>query len=188
MAARSILIVFICALTSIAIPRAGRSDDSKPAPAKKVIVAGIYCDRKDNKADTLTFMADGEDEPQQYSLEGADKKTLDAMKNIFPECRMRIAYKQDGDVRKIIGVEKIIGRPTGVFIGEVMFVRDNFWVAVKPKNGPPDAFALGSDPNKGGPIVETLKSLQKGDVVAIRFTTDFERRRIADLQKKGEKK
>jgi hypothetical protein len=100
---------------------------------------------------------------------------------------MRIAYRQDGDVRRIVGVEKLMGRPTGVFVGEVMFVRGNFWVAVKPKNGLPDAFALGSDPAKGGRIAETLKSLQKGDVVAIKYTTDFERHRIADLQKKGGK-
>ena len=128
---------------------------------------GIYVDRKDNKGDfnkgdLLTLLADGEEEPRNYTLEGADKKTLKAMKSIFPASRMRIAYKQDGDVRHIVGVEKLVGRPTGVFVGEVMFVKGNFWVAVKPKNGPPDAFALGSDPSKGGRIVETLKSLQKG--------------------------
>ena len=164
-----------------------RSDDSKPAPSKKVIATGIYVDRKDNKGDLLTFMADGEEEPRNYTLEGANNKTLKAMKNIFPASRMKIAYKEDGDVRHVVGVEKIVGKPTGVFVGEVMFVKGNFWVAVKPKHGPPDAFALGSDPRKGGRIVETLKSLKKGDVVAIRYTTDFERHRIADIQKKREK-
>jgi hypothetical protein len=187
MSVRLFLVALIGAFTLIVAPGAARSGDSKPAPSKKVIVAGIYVDRKDNKGDSLTFMADGEEEPQKYTLEGADQRTLQSMKSIFPASRMKIAYKQDGDVRHIVAVEKIVGRPTGIFIGEVMFVQGDFWVAVKPKNGPPDAFALGSDPRKGGRIAETLKSLKKGDVVAIRYTTDFERHRIADLQKKGEK-
>jgi hypothetical protein len=184
---RLFLVAFTCAFTLILAPGTARSDDSKPAPSKKIVVAGIYVDRKDNKGDLLTFMADGEEEPRTYTLEGADKKTLKAMKSIFPASRMKIAYRQDGDVRRIVGVEKIMVRPMGLFVGEVMFVRGNFWVAVKPNSGPPDAFALGVDPSKGGRIVETLKSLKKGDVVAIKYTTDFERHRIADLQKKGQK-
>jgi hypothetical protein len=187
MTARLFLVALIGAFALVAIPGNARSDDSKPAPAKKVIVSGIYCDRKDNKGDILTFMADGEDEPGEYTLEGADNRTLELMKMIFPNCRMRIAYKQDGDVRHIVGVEKLVGKPTGVFIGEIMFVKNNFWLAVKPRNGPPDAFALGSDPNKGGPMVELLKTLQKGDIVAIKYTTDFERHRIVEMQKKEQK-
>ena len=187
MSVRLLLVAFVSALTLIVVPGTARSDDSKPVPSKKLVVAGIYVDRKDNKGDLLTFMADGEDQAQNYSLEGADKKTLKAMQNIFPASRMKIGYKQDGDVRHIVSAEKLVGKPTGVFVGEVMFVKGNFWVAVKPKNGQPDAFALNSDPSKGGRIVETLKSLQKGDMVAIKYITDFERHRIVDLQKKGKK-
>ena len=187
MASRLFLVAVICVLTSFSVPDTARADGSKPAPAKRVIVSGIYCDRKDNRGNILTFMADGEDEPQKYTLEGADARTMEVMKSIFPICRVRIAYKEDGDVRHIVGIEKIATRPTGVFIGEVMFVENNFWLAVKPKNGPPDAFALGFDSNKGGPLVDLLKSLQKGDLVAIKYTTDFERHRIAEMQKKEKK-
>ena len=187
MSVRLFLVAFLCAFTLIVAPGTARSDDAKPALSKKVVVAGIYVDRKDNKGDLLTFMADGEEQPQNYTLAGADKKTLKAMQGIFPASRMKIAYKQEGDVRHIVSAEKIVGKPTGVFVGEVMFVKANFWVAVKPKNGQPDAFALNSDPSKGGRIVETLKSLQKGEIVAIKYITDFERHRIVDIQKKGKK-
>jgi hypothetical protein len=187
MLSRLSILALVCAFTSISAPGTARADDSKPAPPKKTVVSGIYCDRKDNKGNVLTFMADGEDEPREYTLEGADKKTLDGMGKIFSNCRMKIAYTQDGEVRHIVAVEKSVTKPTGVFVGEVMFVQNNFWLAVKPKNGPPDAFALNQDPAKGGPIVELLKSLQKGDVVAIKYATDFERHRILDMQKKDKK-
>jgi hypothetical protein len=186
MPVRFFLVAMICGLTLIALPAASRCDDSKTQATKRVVIAGIYCDRKDNKGDILTFMADGDDEPQNYTLEGADKRTLEIMKAIFPMSRMRIAYKQDGDVRRIVGVEKIVSKSTGVFIGEVMFVKNNFWLAVKPRNGPPDAFALAFPAEKGGPIVDLMKSLKKGDVVAVKYNTDFERHRIVEMQKKGD--
>ena len=184
MSARLFAIAVLFAFAAIAVPGKARAADSKAPSAKPVIVSGIYVDRKDNKGDLLTFLTDGEDEIKTYTLEGADKSTFAAMQKIFPNCRVKIAYKQDGDARHIVGIEKLATKPTGIFIGEVMFVQNNFWIAVKPKNGPPDAFALGSDPRKGGPIVELLKTLQKGDIVAIRYTTDFERHRIAQLEKK----
>jgi hypothetical protein len=164
-------------------PGTARSEETKSS-SKPVVVSGIYCDRKDNKGDLLTFMPDGEDEPKPYSLEGADKSMLTAMQKIFPNCRVRIAYKQDGDVRHIVGIEKIATRQTGIFIGQVMFVQNNFWLAVKPTSGTPDAFALGIDPKKGGSVVDLLKSLKKGDVVAIKYVTDIERHRIVQMEKK----
>src|ERR1700678_1943270 len=147
---------------SMAAAGTARAGDSKAPADKPVIVSGIYCDRKDNKGDIITFLIDGEEEIKKYTLAGADKSTLDAMTRIFPNCRMKLAYKQDGDARRIVGVQKIVGQATGIFTGEVMFVQYNFWVAVKPTNGPPDAFALGSDPRKGGPVVDLLKTLKKG--------------------------
>ena len=60
-----------------------------------------------------------------------------------------------------------------------------FWVEVKPANGPPEGFASGI-PNKSKEIVETLKILQKGDTVTIRYYTDFERHRIQVIQKSEE--
>ena len=184
MPTRLFVVAVLCVFASLAVPETARSADSKAPAAKKMIVSGIYFDRKDNKGDAITFLTDGEDEVKPYTLEGADKKTLDAMTKIFPNCRIRIAYVQDGDVRHIVAVEKLATPRTGVFVGEVMFVVNDFWIAVKPKTGPPDAFALGQDPRKGGPIVDLLKSLKKGDVVAVKYNTDFERHRIVELQKK----
>ena len=185
MSARSLIIAVVCTFACIAVPGTAGADSTKSPAPKKVIVSGIYVDRKDNKGDTITFLTDGEEDIKTYTLEGADKSTMEAMKKIFPNCRIRIAYKQDGDVRRILAVEKIATRASGIFIGEVMFVQNNFWLAVKPKNGPPDAFALNFDSNKGGPMVELLKSLKKGDIVAIKYATDFERHRILEIQKKG---
>jgi hypothetical protein len=184
MSGRLLVVAVLCAFAAIAVPGTARSADSKAPAPKRVVVSGIYVDRKDNKGDILTFLTDGEEEIKTYTLEGADKSVFAAMQKIFPNCRIRIAYKEDGDVRHIVAVEKIATRPTGIFVGEVIFVKNNFWIAVKPKNGPPDAFALGFDSNKGGPLVELLKSLQKGDIIAVKYNTDFERHRIVQLEKK----
>jgi hypothetical protein len=66
----------------------------------------------------------------------------------------------------------------GTVTGEVQFSND-FWVAVKPKNGPLDGYAISWPP---GSMVAGLKALKKGDVVTIRFHTDVERHRIETLQ------
>ena len=67
---------------------------------------------------------------------------------------------------------------TGMVTGEVQFSND-FWVAVKPKKGPLDGYAINWPP---GDMVARLKALKKGDMVTIRFLTDVERHRIDAMQ------
>jgi hypothetical protein len=60
-------------------------------------------------------------------------------------------------------------------------VWNDFWVEVKPRNGPPDAYAPGSN-YKDKEFMAKLRGLKKGDSVTITFTTDSERHRILRLR------
>ncbi|MGA2035308.1 MAG: hypothetical protein ABSG68_23925 [Thermoguttaceae bacterium] len=64
----------------------------------------IYVDRKDNKGDLLTFMADGEEESQNYTLEGADKRTLKKGDVVA------IQYTTDFERHRIAGLQKKVGK------------------------------------------------------------------------------
>jgi hypothetical protein len=66
----------------------------------------------------------------------------------------------------------------GTVTGEVKFSND-FWVAVKPKDGPLDGYAISWPP---GDMVARLKALKKGDRVTITFHTDVERHRIETMK------
>lgn len=66
--------------------------------------------------------------------------------------------------------------------GVVVKVYNEFWVEVKPKKGPSDAYAPGANYNNKA-FMEKLKGLKPGDSVTIKFYTDFERHRILTLQK-----
>jgi hypothetical protein len=75
------------------------------------------------------------------------------------------------------------GKQSGVVIGTVIKVYDNFWVSVKPTNGDMiEGFALGG--NSAAVSKDVLKSLNPGDVVGIRYITDLERHRIQQIQVK----
>ena len=78
----------------------------------------------------------------------------------------------------------MIGKPQGVVIGEVLKVYNNFWVAVKPKNGNIDGYALQWPPEKYKQSHDLIKTLKPGDIVAIRYTTDSERHRILQMEVK----
>ena len=75
-------------------------------------------------------------------------------------------------------MQRAKGPLKGTVTGEVRFSND-FWVAVKPKNGPLDGYAISWPPRS---MVARLKALKKGDRVTIRFHTDVERHRIDALQ------
>ncbi len=73
-------------------------------------------------------------------------------------------------------------RASGTVTGVVVQVHNGFWVEVKPRRGPPDAFAPGANYNDQA-FMERLRGLKKGDSVTIQFYTDFERHRILTLWK-----
>jgi len=138
----------------------------------------------------IKVKADGEEEAVKYAYDGADKKMAAALKGIFTVSRVQVVYEPggEGEPRKLVNIKKLKTRVTGTVTGEVLAVHNNFWIEVKPKDGPPDGYALNFPPEKYKAVADTLKALKKGDTVTLRFTTDFERHRIETLKKMEEKK
>ena len=118
---------------------------------------------------------------------GLDKRTTDALNTIFSVSRVRLTYKLDGEVRHLTGIEKVVGRQSGVVIGAVVETH-GWWVEVKPKDGPPEGYACNFPKEKWQATEEQIKALEKGDTVAIKFTTDGERHRIVQMEKKEKAK
>jgi hypothetical protein len=144
-------------------------------------VAGILIEKKDN---WLTVKADGEDEPVKYLVaKDADKKLVETLKKTFNASRVQLTYKKDGDSRQLVSVKKQAVKASGTVTGVVFKVYDQFWVEVKPKDGPADAFAPGATKHNNKEFMAKLRGLKKGDSVTITFNTDFERHRILTLRK-----
>jgi len=155
----------------------------QPKNTKKATAAGILTDIKPDpaKPDTVMLWTDGEDAPVKFTLgEGFDKKAFGfppAGKGIFTTDRVQFTYTKGDEGNTLLAIRKERTLPKGTVTGVVLFSND-FWVAVKPKVGPPDGYAIGAG---SGPINEKLKTLQKGDIVTIKFHTDIERHRIDAL-------
>jgi hypothetical protein len=158
-----------------------------PAGDKKdeVKVAGILIDKKDN---WLTVKADGEDEPVKYLVaKDADKKLTEALKITFNASRVQLTYKKDGDSRQLVSIKRQVLKASGTVTGVVVKVHNQFWIELKPKDGPADAFAPGGANYNNKEFMAKLNGLKKGDSVTITFNTDFERHRILTLRVNDEK-
>jgi hypothetical protein len=156
---------------------AARASD-KEAAKQSGKVAGILIDKKD---DWITVKADGEDEPVKYLVGSSDKTLTKALKTIFNAARVQLTYKTDGESRQLVSIKKQILSRSGTVTGVVVKVYNDFWVEVKPKKGPSDAYAPGAN-YKDKAFMEKLKGLKPGDSVTIKFNTDGERHRILSLR------
>lgn len=169
-------------MLAFCVPASAGEKDAKKDTGK---VAGILIDKKDN---WLTVKADGEDEPVKYVLDkNADKKLQDSFKNIFNASRVQLTYKKDGDARQLVSIQRQVLKVSGTVTGVVVKVHNDFWVEVKPKDGPADAFAPGALNYKDKDFMALLRGLKKGDSVTITYNTDFERHRILTLRKNEDK-
>ncbi|MGO8753032.1 MAG: hypothetical protein ACLQNE_44385 [Thermoguttaceae bacterium] len=156
------------------------ADSPKDAnPDKPVSAVGVLTD---NKANVATIWVDGEDVPTKFALaEEFDKNTFGFPpkgKGVFVPDRVRFTYIKGDDGNKLLTMQRAKTPLKGTVSGEVQFSND-FWVAVKPKNGPLDGYAISWPP---GSMVARLKALKKGDRVTLKFFTDVERHRIETLQ------
>lgn len=161
--------------TDLLRPAAAPAADTAPDEGK---VAGILIDRKDN---WLLVKADGEDEPVKYLVNEPDKKLAETLKTIFNAARVQLTYRKIGDSRQLSGIKKQVLKAAGTVTGTVVKVYNDFWVEVKPKTGPSDAYAPGIN-YKDAEFMAKLKGLKPGDSVTITFNTDFERHRILTLR------
>jgi hypothetical protein len=156
------------------------ADSPKDAkPGKRTTAVGVLTD---NKANVTMIWVDGEDAPAKFALaEGFDKNTFGFPpkgKGVFVPDRVQFTYIKGDDGNKLLTMQRAKTPLKGTVTGEVQFSND-FWVAVKPKIGPLDGYAISWPP---GNMVARLKALKKGDRVTIRFHTDSERHRIETLQ------
>ncbi len=146
-------------------------------PGKPITAVGVLTDNK-----AAMIWVDGEDAPTKFALaEGFDKNTFGFPpkgKGVFVPDRVQFTYVKGDDGNKVLAMRRAKAPLKGMVTGEVQFSND-FWVAVKPKNGPLDGYAISWPP---GNMVARLKALKKGDRVTIRFRTDVERHRIETLQ------
>ncbi len=165
--------------TILGSPPVAAAADKAAAPQEGK-VAGILIDKKDN---WITVKTDGEEEPVKYLVGAdADKKLVEALKTTFNASRVQLTYKTDGDSRQLVSIKKQVRKVAGTVTGVVVKVYDEFWVEVKPKDGPSDAYAPNVVNYKNKDFMAKLKGLKKGDSVTIRFNTDFERHRILTLR------
>jgi hypothetical protein len=179
-------LVIACSATALlAILVSGVVADEKDKPKQEGSVMGLIIEKKDNM---MTVKADGETETVNYYLpDGADKKMVEAFKGLFTVSRVELKYKLNGDKRELTAFRRHIpgNKLTGTITGEVVEIHNKWWIEVKPKDGVVDGFAPGYDTKeKAKAIEEQIKELKKGDIVTIKFTTDFERHRIQQLEKK----
>lgn len=151
------------------------ADANKPKDAKgdgTITTGGILTAQT---ADSLTFLTDGEDTPVKYVF--ADSFDRKLLLITWPMSRFEVTYAKDGDTRKLLSIKSTPHMAKGTTTGVVVYSTD-FWVAVKPKDGPMDAYALNWPPGEAG---KKLKSLRKGDTVAVRFHADGQRYRLDAL-------
>jgi hypothetical protein len=175
------IILAAALLAGAAAPDAPKPPSKDKAQGKPIAAAGIVTDVKDKEGFVMIW-TDGEDAPAKYVFgEGFDKTVFGfppAGKAIFTVGRVHFTYSAGDDTRQVLKMEKELPLAKGTITGQVMFAND-FWVAVKPKQGRTDGFAVG--PPAWKEMGERLKALQVGDIVTIKFYTDIERHRIVTL-------
>ena len=122
-----VIVLAAIALRSDSATRAADKDAPKP-------VSGILVDTNDK---WIKVKTDGDEEPTQYTIGDAEKKMMKSA-NIFTVQRVQVTYKLDGSTRQLVSIRKLPSKGAGTVTGEVLAVYNNFWVEVKPKDGPPD--------------------------------------------------
>lgn len=176
-----LIVIFGLALFA-GFARADSKDSDKKSELKPAgVVGGLMTDFKN---DHMVVQLDDQDEPINFFYASGITQPGLANQHIFPVDRINLKYKTEGDKKIVVAVEKVPGRANGVIIGKVLKVYGNFWVAVQPKEGMIEGFALNQSPDKPTAVSDTLKSLNPGDLVAIKYATDFERHRILQLEVK----
>jgi hypothetical protein len=156
---------------------ADNPQDAKPD--KPIAASGVLTENKNNVA---SIWVDGDNAPTKFALpDNFDKNTFGFPpkgKGVFVPDRVDFTFIQGNDDNKVLVMRRARTPMRGSVTGEVEFSND-FWVAVKPKNGPLDGYAISWPP---GDMVARLKALKKGDRVTIAFHTDVERHRIESMK------
>jgi hypothetical protein len=178
---RVIRLISLVMLVAVLRPARPASAAQKGTSGRELRVAGIMFDF-DREHNWMTVKADGEDEPVKYRIDPSNRKLAEGLRTVFNASRVRLTYREEGDSRRLVSIQRQILQGSGTVTGVVVKVHNNFWIELKPRKGVADAFAPGANYNDPAFMAE-LKALQPGDSVTIQFTTDFERHRILALRK-----
>jgi len=179
-----VLLLGISLLSCVLRADTKETDQKKPALKPEGTVSGLMTDFKEGKDGQDGYMMvqlDDQDEPIKFVFGPGITIPAITKQGIFPCNRISLKYKTKGDDKVVLSGEKLAGKQTGIVIGKVIKVYNNFWVSVKPENGMIEGFALGGNSKDAADILKTLKP---DDVVAIKYTSDFERHRIVKIEVK----
>ena len=142
-------------------------------------LSGIVIDRNDKK---LVVKFDGQDEPTEFPIDKNDKKQAKALAPIFSVARVKVSYKTVDGGKQLVAIEKTPTKAQGTITGTVLATHD-WWIEIKPKNGPPEGFAATYPKELWAATQAAIKQMQKDDVVVIDYYTDLERQRIKSIRK-----
>jgi hypothetical protein len=95
---------------------------------------------------------------------------------------VKLSYKTVDGVKQLVAIEKTPTKAQGTIQGTVLATHD-WWIEIKPKNGPPEGFAATYPKELWAATQAAIKQLQKDDVVVIDYFTDLERHRIKNIRK-----
>lgn len=167
--------VLLAPFVLVASARAADTEKPKAGTASGLII------EKDNKK--MKVVVDGQSEETTFLLPvTASPALVKEWNKLFNVSRVRLSYKMNGDDREVTGLTRQVGLPRATVTGTVVKVYLNgFWISVKLKNGPLDGFAQTFPCPQA--VKDTMKNLEKGDVVTIQYYTDFERHRITGIRK-----
>jgi hypothetical protein len=171
-----LIVAALCCSPFLAV---SAEEPSRKEDSDKGIVGGIVLEKKD---DSIKVKLDGQADPVTYKIDPGNKRLATALKLIFPVARVRLAYKTSDDTRQLAGIEKTGRQGVGTVTGAVLATHE-WWVEVKPKNGPPEGYACSYPAEMWKATMEKIKELKEGDQVVIGYFTDFERHRITSIRK-----
>ena len=124
--------------TALCVSPGLAADPGKPKGANgngSVTTGGILTGQDQ---DSLTFLTDGEDTPVKYVYaDSFDKKLLMIT---WPMSRFQVTFVKDGNARRLLSIKGERHLTKGTTTGVVIYGTD-FWIAVKSRDGPMDAYA-----------------------------------------------
>lgn len=133
--------------------------------------------------DLFMLKVDGEREPQKFSMRGKDGKLdreiFERLQKLGPGSKLQLAWKQQKEARRIVGVEVFEARPREGSVTGVLIERGDAWIKVKTERGEVERYNArwvgGMPAQGGGPDKETVNKiahLKVGEKVRVDWVLD----------------
>lgn len=133
--------------------------------------------------DLFMLKVEGEREPQKFSMRGKDGKLdreiFERLQKLGPGSKLQLAWKQQKEARRIIGVEVFEARPREGSVAGVLVERGDTWIKVKAERGEVERYGaswVGGTPAQGGgpdkEMVNKIAHLKVGEKVRVDWVLD----------------